>query len=494
MNTVSVLFYKSITALYIIVTGLVIATGIDCTAGAQDADKPSPGEIILILDASGSMWGQLEGENKITIAKKVLKELINGLPKDTSVGLIAYGHRDKGDCKDIETVVPPGPVNKKLLSEKIDAISPKGKTPITDSVNQAFEIARGSENAATVILVSDGLETCGGDPCEAVEAAKASGVKFVMHVVGFDVAREDVSQLECAAQAGGGLYLSATNAGELSSALEAAIELPADLPTGRLSVRVTAEGKLKDTTVNVIDTKTGEVVGGGRTYTSEETNPRIIPLPDGVYDVEVIPLGIKGAEKQILKGVEIKQGETVEKTVDFGFGEISVGVTRNGSLSDATVTVYEPGTKNNVAGGRTYRSADSNPKKIKLSPGVYDLSVGSVEIADKPLETIPGVEIKSGETSERSVEFKSGILMVGASSGSGLVDATIYITDSTTGGPVAGGRTYTDPNNNPKEYVLSPGNYKVVVKAVKLKDTSPEEFEVEVKQGETVERSAQFSE
>jgi hypothetical protein len=236
------------------------------------------------------------------------------------------------------------------------------------------------------------------------------------------------------------------------------------------------------------------VVGGGRTYKSKETNPRIIPLPDGVYDVEVIPLGIKGADKQIIKGVEIKQGETVEKTVDFGFGELTVGVTRNGSLSDATVTVYEPGTKNYVAGGRTYGSPDSNPKRIKLSPGVYDISVGSVEIADKPLETIPGVEIKSGATTEKSVEFKSGILMVGASSGGELADATIYITDSKTGEPVAGGRTYTNPKNNPKEYVLSPGAYKVVVKAVKLKEALPKEFEVVVKQGETVERNAQFSE
>ncbi len=492
MNIVS--FRICSPALSLLAAVLIIVTGLGNTAGAQNGQKTSPAELILILDASGSMWGQIEGENKITIAKRVLKDLIDGLPEDTNVGLIVYGHRDKGDCKDIETVVPPGPVNKKLLSEKIDAISPKGKTPITDSVNQAFETVRGSENAATVILVSDGLETCGGDPCGAVEAVKGSGINFVMHVVGFDVAKEDVSQLECAAQAGGGLYLSAANAGELSSALDAAVELPADLPAGRLSVKVTAEGKLKDTTVNVIDTKTGEVAGGGRTYTSEETNPRIIPLPDGMYDVEVIPLGIKGADKQVMKGVEIKQGETVEKTVDFGFGELTIGVTRNGSLSDATVTVYEPGTKNYVAGGRTYRSPDSNPKRIKLSPGVYDMSVGSVEIADKPLETIPDVEIKSGATTEKSVEFKSGILMVGASSGSGLADATISITDSITGGPVAGGRTYTDPKNNPKEYVLSPGTYKVVVKAVKLKDSSPEEFEVEVKQGEKVERNAQFSE
>lgn len=211
MNIVSFRICSS--ALSLLAAVLIIVTGLGFTAGAQNADKPSPGELILILDASGSMWGQIEGENKITIAKKVLKDLIAGLPEDTNVGLIVYGHRDKGDCKDIETVIPPGPLNKGLLREKIDSINPKGKTPITDSVNRAFEVARGSENAATVILVSDGLETCGGDPCRAVEAAKGSGINFVMHVVGFDVAKEDVSQLECAAQAGGGLYLSADERG-----------------------------------------------------------------------------------------------------------------------------------------------------------------------------------------------------------------------------------------------------------------------------------------
>lgn len=476
----------------ILLAVLLIMPGLVTPGFAQNSAKPAPGELILILDASGSMWGQIEGQNKITIAKKVLNGLIEGLPDGTSVGLIAYGHRDKGDCKDIETVFPPGPVDKKLLAEKIDSISPKGKTPITDSINQAFELARGSEDAATVILVSDGLETCGGDPCKAVEAAKASGIKFVMHVVGFDVAKEDVSQLECAAQAGGGLYLSADNAGELSAALETAVELPAELPTGILSVTVTAEGKLKDATVNVIDTNTGEVAGGGRTYTSEQTNPRIIPLQDGVYDVEIIPLGIKGAGKQVIKGIEIKEGETVEKTVDFGFGELSLGVTRNGKLSDATVSVYEPGTKNHVAGGRTYRSADSNPKKIKLSPGVYDVSVGSVEISNKPAEVFRDVEITSGETAERTVEFKSGVLKVGAFAGDEPVDATVNVKDASTGQAVTGGRTYTDPKTNPKEFLLSPGSYNVVVKAVKMKDASPEEFEIKIDEGETVERNAEF--
>ncbi len=56
---------------------------------------------MLILDASGSMWGQVEGGNKIVIARRVLKNLVAGLSTEAEVDLLAYGHRQKGDCEDI---------------------------------------------------------------------------------------------------------------------------------------------------------------------------------------------------------------------------------------------------------------------------------------------------------------------------------------------------------------------------------------------------------
>ena len=60
------------------------------------------------------------------------------------MGLIAYGHREKGDCKDIETIVEPGPLDKALVKQKIDDLNPKGKTPITDSVLMAFDLVKAS--------------------------------------------------------------------------------------------------------------------------------------------------------------------------------------------------------------------------------------------------------------------------------------------------------------------------------------------------------------
>jgi Ca-activated chloride channel family protein len=63
---------------------------------------------ILVLDASGSMWGQIDGVTKIEIAQGVVSDLLRTLPETQSIGLTAYGHRTKGDCTDIETLVLPG--------------------------------------------------------------------------------------------------------------------------------------------------------------------------------------------------------------------------------------------------------------------------------------------------------------------------------------------------------------------------------------------------
>ena len=81
-------------------------------AGVAGAAKTQEGNIMFILDASGSMWGQVEGKAKIAIAKEVLTGLIEELPDGLKVGLVAYGHRRKGDCNDVEELVPLGVLDK----------------------------------------------------------------------------------------------------------------------------------------------------------------------------------------------------------------------------------------------------------------------------------------------------------------------------------------------------------------------------------------------
>ena len=115
-----------------------------CTTASLygQSQTQEPEDLVLILDGSGSMWRELNSEHMIVSARKVLGTLVDGLPSDQQVGLIAYGHNREGDCSDIETLAPIGPLDPTSLKSSIEAINPKGKTPITDSVNRAFDLLR----------------------------------------------------------------------------------------------------------------------------------------------------------------------------------------------------------------------------------------------------------------------------------------------------------------------------------------------------------------
>jgi Ca-activated chloride channel family protein len=475
------------------IRGSCIALILACMSILAPAQQAPPSDLLLILDASGSMWGRVGSEPKIAIARRVLKDLASGLADDSEVGLIAYGHRREGDCGDIETLIPLGPLNRSEIGEKVEKLNPKGKTPITKSIEQAVAAVQSRQDSTTIVLLSDGLETCEGDPCAAVRKAKESGAHFLLHVVGFDLSKENVAQLECAAQAGGGLYFDAKNAAELQAALNQAVTVTAETADSALSVKALRNGELVDASVLVTNAATGKDMGGGRTYTAPTTNPRVLPLPAGTYNVVVRALGISGELEQTFDGLVLDKGKTIEKVADFSTGELSVHVLRNGQLSDATVMVYQPGTKTQVAGGRTYRAASSNPKIIALTAGAYDVAVGSVEMADPATHRFENVAVKPGERVEVKHEYQSGNLRVGARNGAELVDATVAVYLLGKQMQVAAGRTYTGHQTNPKEFILAPGDYRVVVAPVRLPGKTKKEVQVQVAAGQTVEQTADFS-
>jgi len=182
-----------------------------------------PTKTILILDCSGSMWGKIHGRPKIDIAREAVAKVVGGLDASTQLGLMAYGHRRKGDCNDIELLIPPGPLNRAAFLAKVNSLQPLGNTPLTRSVELAAEALKYEEQAATVVLVSDGLETCGGDPCALATKLEKAGVKFTAHVVGFDLTKEESVKISCLASNTGGRYLAASDASSLQLALQSVV-------------------------------------------------------------------------------------------------------------------------------------------------------------------------------------------------------------------------------------------------------------------------------
>ena len=220
-------------------SSLVVAVALlvpAATAQAQSAAPrvpQGPGQSMLVLDASGSMWGQIGGKAKIDIARDAVANMLGSWPASQQLGLMAYGHRSKGNCADIEMLKAPAVLDKAGFQRAVNALQPKGMTPISASVRMAAEQLKFSERKATVILVSDGEETCHADPCALGQELEKLGVDFTAHVIGFDIEKGSKAhaQLQCLATSTGGKYLDARNAEDLNKAMgDVARTVPAPAP------------------------------------------------------------------------------------------------------------------------------------------------------------------------------------------------------------------------------------------------------------------------
>ncbi len=186
------------------------------TSNAADSEVD---RVVFILDGSNSMWGRIDGTEKIVVARDVLGNVLSDIPSDMQVGLAAYGHRRKGACDDIETILPVGDHSQSEMEDAIRSVQPTGMTPITAALEHVAEEFEDQPGKTQIVLVSDGKETCNRDPCAAVSALRDQGINLTVHVVGFDVTGEESEQLQCIAEAGGGRYAGAGTALELTTAL-----------------------------------------------------------------------------------------------------------------------------------------------------------------------------------------------------------------------------------------------------------------------------------
>jgi hypothetical protein len=186
-------------------------------------DKKPPRNIEIILDASGSMKAMLGGKSRWAVAQDVLKEVVAKLPADYSVGLRAYGHtlssKDPKTCTDTALVVPVEPLNPDKLLAAAAKLAPRGETPLVYSILQTPGDLQAS-GGGTVILITDGEESCKGDFAAAEATLKASGLNLLLNIVGFTLDNAPAEALLTGlAESTGGNYYGAASGEELARAL-----------------------------------------------------------------------------------------------------------------------------------------------------------------------------------------------------------------------------------------------------------------------------------
>ncbi|MBR0683875.1 VWA domain-containing protein [Roseomonas eburnea] len=195
-----------------------------CLFAGAAAAQPA----VLVLDGSSSMWGRIGTRSKVDIVRDAVAGLMSRWAAARPVGLVAYGHRRAQDCADIEMLRAPA-TNAAGIVALTQRITPRGRTPMADAVRLAAEAL--GPGGGSIILVTDGIETCHPDPCAVAQQIARSGVRLVVHTVAFALADPAaLAQLRCMAQATGGLALAAPDAENLATALDRAAAMPTPGP------------------------------------------------------------------------------------------------------------------------------------------------------------------------------------------------------------------------------------------------------------------------
>jgi len=196
---------------------LLLVSFIFCISMAFSEQREN---VLIILDCSLSMEDEINGQRKIDIAKNTISTVLSEIPPTVNVGLRVYGHkRDKlkgflgiDKCEISDLLVPVGQNNRQVISQELSKLEPVGWTPICYSLEQAstydFSNMPGKKR---IILVSDGMETCSGSPCELAVDLVRKNSDISIDVIGFDVSSEPsvISNLRCVALATRGKFYTA---------------------------------------------------------------------------------------------------------------------------------------------------------------------------------------------------------------------------------------------------------------------------------------------
>lgn len=160
--------------------------------------------VLFILDASGSMKDTWNGVPRFTTAKQVIRQMMDSLGKEKNieVALRVFGHqspKDSQDCKDTRLEVPFSYKSIGRISQKLDSLEPKGYTPIALSLNSAVnDFQRNTTIRNLIVLVTDGIENCTGNICDAAADLQAKGIAFKPYIVGLGLTEEQKKLFDCA--------------------------------------------------------------------------------------------------------------------------------------------------------------------------------------------------------------------------------------------------------------------------------------------------------
>ena len=223
----------------ILLAGLLLAAPLAVVAvpsKAQDHKTPCTEDAMIVFDASGSMAGNLgQGfmtqKPRIHEVRKALARVLPGVTQYRKVGLITYGPGPYRQCN-VQLDLRPIPDATDPIMSVVTGLNPAGKTPLTEAVEQAAEVLDHRAQPGVIVLLTDGEETCDGDPCALGKTLLENNSNLTVHVIGFQMRNftwmgaSSVLDVKCLAKETGGLYISAENEEDLVKAFQQTLGCP----------------------------------------------------------------------------------------------------------------------------------------------------------------------------------------------------------------------------------------------------------------------------
>lgn len=428
-----------------LVVGAVAAPG---PARAQEA----PPTAVIVVDGSGSMWGNLGAEKrpKLEVVRDALRTLLPNLRSDARIGLASFGHRRRGSCGDAEVIVPPDANSQARLALPIDKMNAVGKGPLVLALRESANAIAGAR-PASIVLIADDIDNCGQNICTATNDILSSNPGLVVHTVaiGFDKAK--IAHISCIAHATGGKLWDVQDAAGLASALGQAVRLAnlqndvaapsasaakpgaaADKPAAGsppglyLSAGLGPASATLDTPVHWRIAKSG---GDGQLVRDTRASALYEKLEPGSYEVEA-ELGLARAHQT----VEVAANAATEIRFDLNGGVLRMQARPTASAAPLPAPVF---TVTAVGAGKDaaplWVGRDAQPE-IVVPAGEYVVSAQS-GIARQQSKVV--IAPATG-TSFNSV-LAAGTLELSATSG----------TPAAPGDPLAGGVTYILSQDDP---------------------------------------------
>jgi Mg-chelatase subunit ChlD len=191
--------------------------------GVKDADSPEPiSDLALVLDVSASMKeATADGRAKIDVAREVVGELVRKIPAGLNVSVVIYGHAP--GCSAVKVLRPLAELkeaDREPLVSLLQSLEPVGNTPIALALRHAGEQFGGRKTYCGLVLITDGMESCNGNPsAEAAKLAENPMLRFGVNVVGFGLKPAESAATSQIAKSGKGKYYDAQDGAQLLSAI-----------------------------------------------------------------------------------------------------------------------------------------------------------------------------------------------------------------------------------------------------------------------------------